>query len=138
MIGVTRGLGYLHDNEIVHGDLKSVCAGHLVLFIFLLTYRLLQPNILIDSRGSPRICDFGLSSITRKLESFNASTPYNGCTLRYRAPELLGDVKVVKGQSKLKATTKSDIYSLSMVIVEVHLSPTTWIKLGMIDFTSRL
>ena len=25
LIGVTRGLGYLHSNEVVHGDLKSVC-----------------------------------------------------------------------------------------------------------------
>ena len=24
LVGVTRGLGYLHNNEVVHGDLKSV------------------------------------------------------------------------------------------------------------------
>ena len=26
LIGVTRGLEYLHDNGIVHGNLRSVCA----------------------------------------------------------------------------------------------------------------
>ena len=24
LVGVARGLGYLHSNEVVHGDLKSV------------------------------------------------------------------------------------------------------------------
>ena len=28
LIGVTHGLNYLHNNEVVHGDLKSVCVVH--------------------------------------------------------------------------------------------------------------
>jgi serine/threonine protein kinase len=28
LLGVTRGLGYLHYNEVVHGDLKSVRGVH--------------------------------------------------------------------------------------------------------------
>ena len=51
------------------------------------------------------------------MESANASTPHAGCTLRYCAPELLREQ--AKGL-KRKPTSKSDIYSLSMVIVEVY------------------
>ena len=79
-----------------------------------------QPNILIDGGGSPRLSDFGLCSITRNIDSVNASTPNNGCTIRYCAPELLDTVTVVTTEKK-KPTNKSDVYSLSMVIVEVHL-----------------
>lgn len=32
LIGVTRGLAYLHRNEVIHGDLKSVGGGHSVVF----------------------------------------------------------------------------------------------------------
>ena len=53
------------------------------------------------------------------MESANASTPHGGCTLRYCAPELLDLGKRVK-DLKRKPTGKSDIYSLSMVIVEVY------------------
>ena len=117
MIGVARGLNYLHNNEVIHGDLKSVC-GVYILSFFLLTHHLPQPNILIDSEGSPRLSDFGLCSITKNLDSVNASTPNHGCTVRYCAPELLefGDGAKVE---KRKPTNKSDVYSLSMVIVEV-------------------
>jgi len=99
LVGVTRGLSYLHENEVVHGDLKS-------------------PNILMDAKGIPRLSDFGLCSVTRNIESVNASTPHQGCTIRYCAPELLDVGNAVK-DVKRKPTNKSDVYSLSMVIVEL-------------------
>ncbi|KAF9644871.1 kinase-like protein [Thelephora ganbajun] len=73
LIGVTRGLEYLHGNEVVHGDLKSA--------------------------GIPRLRDFGKSS---------------WFTLRYCAPE-----RPELGLKKQNATYESDVYSLSMVIVEL-------------------
>ena len=119
LIGITRGLGYLHGNEVIHGDLKSV-RGESLCWPPLLTPRLPQPNILIDSKGSPRLSDFGLCSITRNIDSVNASTPNHGCTVRYCAPELLDtDSRVVKTKKEKKPTYKSDVYSLAMVIVEV-------------------
>ncbi|KAF9646883.1 kinase-like protein [Thelephora ganbajun] len=98
LIGVTRGLNYLHINEVIHGDLKG-------------------QNILIDASGSPRLSDFGLCSITKNIDSVNASTPNRGCTIRYCAPELL-EINGVPPLEK-KPTNKSDVYSLSMVMVEL-------------------
>ena len=61
--------------------------------------------------------DFGLSSITKNPTSINASTPHSGGTIRWAAPELLG---AFSGNGKMQLpTAKSDIYSLSMVVIEV-------------------
>jgi serine/threonine protein kinase len=74
-----------------------------------------QSNILVDAKGIPRLSGYGLSSITRKIHSNHEST------VRYCAPELLMTNGVV--MMKKKPTTKSDVYSLSMVIVEVCMNP---------------
>ena len=136
LVGVTRGLSYLHDNDVVHGDLKGVI-GVSFSFIesFRLTYHLSQPNVLIDGKGSPRLSDFGLCSITTNIDSINASTPHQGCTIRYCAPELL-DVGITVKDAKRKPTNKSDVYSLSMVIVEVCIfcRGTTYSGSGYLPF----
>ena len=118
LVGVIRGLSYLHENEVVHGDLKSVIGVSFGLpFNSSRLTCLFQRNILIDDKGSPRLADFGLCSITKNIESVNASTPNHGCTIRWRAPELLRAPTGVK----IKATNESDMYSFSMVIVEVRM-----------------
>ncbi|KAJ7790298.1 hypothetical protein B0H14DRAFT_2396564, partial [Mycena olivaceomarginata] len=43
VLGVASGLQFLHDNQVVHGDLKQ--------------------NVLVNKRGVPCICDFGISKI---------------------------------------------------------------------------
>ena len=72
--------------------------------------------------GIPRLSDFGLCSITRNINSVNASTPDRGCTIRWCAPELL-DIKDTGEVEKKKLTNKTDVYSLSMVIVEARIFP---------------
>ena len=94
-------------------------------FSFWLTYPLHQSNILVDAEGCPRLSDFGLSSITTNIVSVNASTPNHGCTVRYCAPELIVEYAKVGGRKykksfDVKCTQKADVYSLSMVIVEVR------------------
>ncbi|KAF9789414.1 kinase-like domain-containing protein [Thelephora terrestris] len=103
LLGVTRGLNYLHSIQVVHGDLKS-------------------SNILIDSDENPRLTDFGFSSITMNNISANASTPNGKGSTRWFAPELLELSTKTKGREKtksLRVTFKSDTYSLAMVTIEI-------------------
>ncbi|KIP07762.1 hypothetical protein PHLGIDRAFT_60252, partial [Phlebiopsis gigantea 11061_1 CR5-6] len=87
----SSGLQYLHDQSIVHGDLKAT-------------------NILIDENGAACLSDFGLSRI--KLQTTTiinpSSQPQKG-TARWMAPEQL------QGSS---ASRSSDIYSFAMTIYE--------------------
>ncbi|KAJ6523719.1 kinase-like domain-containing protein [Mycena capillaripes] len=63
--GVASGLKFLHDNDIVHGDLKV-------------------QNVLVDKRGVPCICDFGISKILNR----RGYTTLSVGTVPYMAPEL--------------------------------------------------
>ncbi|KAF9646789.1 kinase-like protein [Thelephora ganbajun] len=90
LIGVTRGLNYLHNNEIVHGDLRS-------------------SNILIDAKSNPRLHNFGNCWFTEDTDPENVSIPNYGGKARYRAPELHSKGGII--------TKRSDVFSLSMVIV---------------------
>jgi len=99
LIGITRGLQHLHSNKFIHGDLKG-------------------PNILIDSKGNPLLADFGLSSVMNSVTSADATLPHTGSTVRWAAPELL-DVFPGK-RRKRTPTIQSDMYALSMVIIELY------------------
>ncbi|XP_057498764.1 probably inactive leucine-rich repeat receptor-like protein kinase IMK2 [Actinidia eriantha] len=89
-MGVTRGLCYLHTQEnIIHGNLTS-------------------SNVLLDEQSNPKISDVGLSRLM--TTAANANVIATAGSLGYRAPEL----------SKLKnATTKTDVYSLGVIILEL-------------------
>ncbi|XVF84073.1 hypothetical protein PTKIN_Ptkin16aG0545500 [Pterospermum kingtungense] len=88
--GVARGLMYLHTREnIIHGNLTS-------------------SNVLLDEDTSAKIADFGLSRLM--TDAANANVIATAGALGYRAPEL----------SKLKkANTKTDVYSLGVIILEL-------------------
>lgn len=87
---MTRGLFYLHSHEnIIHGNLTS-------------------SNILLDEHTNARIADFGLSRLM--TAAANSNVIATAGALGYRAPEL----------SKLKkANTKTDVYSLGVIILEL-------------------
>ncbi|KAG6916779.1 hypothetical protein DXG01_005361 [Tephrocybe rancida] len=91
---VGSGLMYLHDNDIIHGDLKS-------------------PNVLIDGTGRARLADFGISSVLDASIAAWTSQQTDvsrGGTLRWRAPEVL--------QAKATNSKESDVYAWGCVAWE--------------------
>jgi len=120
---IVHGMHYLKQCKIVHGDLKGA-------------------NILVDSQGTARISDFGvslISDLTQQRLSHGASHPpipsfdgasscessrqilstaSGGGTWRYMAPERLLPDRY--GCQSGRATFSSDIFSLGLVIYEVY------------------
>ncbi|KAI0092226.1 hypothetical protein BDY19DRAFT_587910 [Irpex rosettiformis] len=88
---IVRGMVYLHEKGVLHGDLK--CA-----------------NILIDDYGHCIISDFGQSEM--KSEAYRISGhPFPHGTLRWQAPELMS------GASNL--TQDGDVYAFAICCVEL-------------------
>lgn len=89
LIGVARGMKYLHDRNIIHRDLKT-------------------DNILLDDYFHPRITDFGLSKNFETGHSHSQTT--FGGTLFYEAPEIL------RGE---KYGIEVDVYSYGILMFEI-------------------
>ncbi|XP_010534629.1 PREDICTED: probable leucine-rich repeat receptor-like protein kinase IMK3 [Tarenaya hassleriana] len=87
---MARGLFYLHAHEnIIHGNLTS-------------------SNVLLDENINAKISDYGLSRLM--TATAGSSVIATAGALGYRAPEL----------SKLKkANTKTDVYSLGVITLEL-------------------
>ncbi|KAJ7581954.1 kinase-like domain-containing protein, partial [Mycena floridula] len=77
---------------------------------------LLKQNILVDKRGNPSICDFGISKL---MGSRGFTTPGVGTT-PYMAPELFFVIDAITHNVILPTTTKSsDVYSFGLLVLEV-------------------
>ncbi|XP_042428474.1 cyclin-dependent kinase G-2-like isoform X1 [Zingiber officinale] len=89
MLQLFSGVNYLHDNWVLHRDLKT-------------------SNLLLNNRGELKICDFGLA---RQYGS--PLKPYSPLvvTLWYRAPELLLGAK--------EYSTAIDMWSLGCIMAEL-------------------
>lgn len=83
------GLEYLHDNWVLHRDLKT-------------------SNILYNSRGELKICDFGLA---RQYGSPLKAYTHMVVTLWYRPPELLLGAR--------EYSTAVDMWSLGCIMAEL-------------------
>ncbi|XP_047329881.1 probable leucine-rich repeat receptor-like protein kinase IMK3 [Impatiens glandulifera] len=85
-----RGLMHLHTQaNIIHGNLTS-------------------SNVLLDQNVNAKISDYGISKLM--TAAANSNVIATAAALGYRAPEL----------SKLKkANTKSDVYSLGVIMLEL-------------------
>lgn len=89
MMQLLSGMAYLHDNWVLHRDLKT-------------------SNILYTNRGELKLCDFGLA---RQYGSPLAPYTAMVVTLWYRAPELL------LGQRKY--STPVDVWSIGCIMAEL-------------------
>ncbi|XP_052142965.1 LEAF RUST 10 DISEASE-RESISTANCE LOCUS RECEPTOR-LIKE PROTEIN KINASE-like 2.1 isoform X2 [Oryza glaberrima] len=94
-VGIARGLEYLHrgcSTRIVHFDIKP-------------------HNILLDQEFCPKISDFGMAKLCANKESIVSIAGARG-TIGYIAPE-------VYSKQFGAITSKSDVYSYGMMILEM-------------------
>ena len=96
MTQVLQGLQYLHDQGVIHRDIKGA-------------------NILVDNKGAVKISDFGIS------KRVDTSTLLNGGKKGAQRVSLQGSVfwmapEVVKQTSY---TRKADVWSVGCLIVEM-------------------
>ncbi|EMD37558.1 hypothetical protein CERSUDRAFT_94559 [Gelatoporia subvermispora B] len=95
---IATGMNHLHNNGVVHGDLKGA-------------------NVLVDEDGIARIADFGLSSFTYE-DKIETDTELTGST-RWMAPELFDPDEF---HGKTVRTTYSDVYAFAMTAIEIFSS----------------
>ncbi|TFK19396.1 kinase-like protein [Coprinopsis marcescibilis] len=99
---VASGVAYLHEQNIIHGDLKGM-------------------NILVTSSGHACLVDFGLASFANKekLLSWSSlqSSRSSGGSLRWQAPECA--ICDSAPTSKSYMTVSSDIWAFACVCYEI-------------------
>jgi serine/threonine protein kinase len=106
---IAEGLWSLHNQEILHRDLKSL-------------------NVLLDEEKHAKITDFGFSKLRGQVTSMASSAKQSLGTLVYKAPELIEQdlansdsdeegAAVVKKQNPY--TPYSDIYAYGVILWEL-------------------
>ncbi|KAG1853472.1 kinase-like domain-containing protein [Suillus subalutaceus] len=102
---ITEGLQYLHNHDVIHGDLTN-------------------NNVLVAADGSPRLADFGISNI---MVQSNPAYSYHTGAVRWIAPEVLD---LPEDQPIQCATRSTDIYALGGIMLQVLYGkqPYWWLK----------
>ncbi|KAJ7617179.1 hypothetical protein FB45DRAFT_756602 [Roridomyces roridus] len=89
---IAKGMEYLHEQGVLHGDLKAA-------------------NVLVDDRIHCLVADFGQSEMKSEAYRISGTAPPHGGTLRWQAPELM------LGSSVL--TPEMDVYSFAICCIEI-------------------
>uniref|UniRef100_A0A6N2K4G4 cyclin-dependent kinase n=1 Tax=Salix viminalis TaxID=40686 RepID=A0A6N2K4G4_SALVM len=108
MLQLLEGVKYLHDNWVLHRDLKT-------------------SNLLLNNQGELKVCDFGMS---RQYGS--PLKPYTSLvvTLWYRAPELLLGAK--------QYSTAVDMWSVGCIMAEMLTKKPLFTGKGEIDHLDKI
>ncbi|KAG6830266.1 hypothetical protein H0H92_001532 [Tricholoma furcatifolium] len=121
---VAQGLKFLHENKIIHGDLKGAA----------------QKNILVNDSGRACVADFGLSSVSDKeilAWTSCSSAASKGGSLRWQAPELF---ESDNGEER-RNTMESDIYAWGCVAYEIFAGDVPFARLNreaaIINYVSK-
>jgi serine/threonine protein kinase len=104
-------LKHAHTNKIVHLDVKSA-------------------NLLVDSAGALRLCDFGLCKSEDRTDEYKGSAPKGLCTLQYRPPEIL------LGCQPMRSSV--DMYSAGTVLAELLTGRPVFAGRNVIDQLSKI
>jgi serine/threonine protein kinase len=106
MLQVANAMRYLHNQKIVHRDLKTL-------------------NILVEPITGclegylhVKLADFGTAKPYNMTETFSTQTARQG-TPTYAAPEVNFDQQVVHGEKSPKFPPKADVWSFAMVCSEI-------------------
>lgn len=105
---IIRGIKTLHENWIIHRDIKT-------------------SNILLNTKGIIKICDFGLARFCHQIR--NSLTP-GVVTLWYRAPEIL------LGQNIYTAAV--DVWSVGCIFGELILNEVLFSGKTELDQLSKI
>ncbi|KAF5351311.1 hypothetical protein D9758_008060 [Tetrapyrgos nigripes] len=108
---IASGLKYLHDENVIHGDLKP-------------------DNVLITNHSRACLCDFGQSRLA-STRGFQPTRHQGGGTHGYMAPEVTRDGRSSK---------EGDIYSFGPLCYEIlkktyNLSGLKWLSTNKVDTT---
>ncbi len=102
LLQVADGLAYIHENDVIHQDVKP-------------------DNVLIDSKGKYLLTDFGISSRMRSTLR-RATGVQNSKTISFAPPE--------RFSSNQQIIPSGDIFSLGVMVYEMATTTLPWMGLG--------